>query len=137
MDRQRASSNASTPEELGTLLEDALITRDREALATLFEASAVLIAGSAPARGRDEIARVALATWQGEQAYVSEPSLVVQARDLALVVEKGGMQVARRIDGAWRYAIVLHAEDFPRGAEHDVDEFDPGSDTKAGIRRHG
>jgi hypothetical protein len=105
---QRTSADATTPEELGTLLEDALITRDPAALAALFEASAVLLTGTAPAHGREEIARVALATWQGERAYVAEPYLVVQARDLALVIEKGGVNVARRIDGAWRYAIVHH-----------------------------
>jgi hypothetical protein len=51
---------------------------------------------------------VALATWSGDHAFVADPWRVMQARDIALIVGKGGVNVARRgRDGAWRYAIVL------------------------------
>ena len=106
-------AGARTPEELEALLEDALVLRDGEALAALFEAGAVLVAGRGrPARGGEEIARLALATWEGDQTYVADPRQVVQARDVALVVAEGGVNVARRgRDGAWRYAIVLAVDD--------------------------
>ena len=101
-------AGARTPEELETLLEDVLVLRDGEALAELFEAGAVLVAGRGePARGRGEIARLALATWAGDRTYVADPRRVLQARDLALIVAEAGINVVRRgHDGAWRYAIV-------------------------------
>jgi ubiquinone/menaquinone biosynthesis C-methylase UbiE len=98
---------ARTPEELESLLEDALVLRDGEALAGLFEAGAVLVAGGQrPARGGAAIARLALATWAGDRTYVADPRRVLQARDLALIVAEGAINVARRGgDGAWRYAM--------------------------------
>ncbi len=42
---------ARTPEELETLLEDAFVIRDREAVAELFEHGAVLGDGPREARG--------------------------------------------------------------------------------------
>jgi len=103
------SAGARTPEELETLFEDALVMGDRQALAELFEAGAVLVAGDQrPGRGGAEIARLALATWQGDATYVADPRRVTQARDIALVVDDQGINVARRGgDGAWRYSIVL------------------------------
>ena len=100
---------APTPEELETLLEDALMIRDRAALAALFEDGAIFIAGDQrPGRGGEEIARLALATWNGDRTYVADPRQVVQARDVALVVAERGVTVARRGgDGSWRYAIAL------------------------------
>ncbi len=102
-------SGARTPEELETLLEDALVVGDRVALAALFEAGAVLVAGDRPlARGGEAIARVATGLWTGERTYVADPRRVVQARDLALVVAEQAIHVVRRgSDGAWRYAISL------------------------------
>ncbi len=107
------SAGARTPEELETLLEDALVLRDGETLATLFETGAVLVAGEErPARGGETIARLALATWAGDRTYVADPRQVTQARDLALILADGAINVARRDDdGAWRYAIVLLAVD--------------------------
>ncbi len=105
---------ARTPEELETLFEDAFVTRDREALAQLFEAGAVLVAGDRlqEARGGDEIARVATALWTGDRTYVADPRRVLQARDVALVVAERGINVVRRgRDGAWRYAIVRQSVD--------------------------
>lgn len=106
-------SGARTPEELETLFEDALVTRDRAALAELFEAGAVLVAGDAqPARGGEEIARLALATWAGDHPYVPDPRRILQARDLSLIVAEQGITVVRRgSEGAWRYAIVFLALD--------------------------
>ena len=86
--------------------------RDRQALAALFEAGAVLVTGDEqPARGGEAIARVALATWDGDGTYVADPRRVVQARDIALDrgTERGVNVVRRGGDGAWRYAIVFHA----------------------------
>jgi hypothetical protein len=107
------SAGARTPEELETLLEDALVVRDREALAELFETGAVLVAGDErPARGGEEIARLALATWAGNHTYVADPRRVMQARDIALIIAEQGINVLRRgRDGAWRYAVVLRSVD--------------------------
>ncbi len=103
-------SGARTPEELEALFEDAFVTRDRDAVAALFEEGAVLIAGEGrrQARGSEEIARLAAAMWQAEATYLAEPRRVLQARDTALVVAERSLNVARRgSDGAWRYAISL------------------------------
>jgi hypothetical protein len=100
---------ARTPEELETLLEDALVVRDRATLAALFEEGAVLVARDRQsAHGGDEIAGLALATWDGDRTYFADPWRVVQARGLALIVAEGAINVARRgDDGTWRYAISL------------------------------
>jgi|SRR5687768_7546918 hypothetical protein len=110
------SERARTPEELETLLEDALMLRDRGALAALFAEGAVLIPGdNQPARG-EKIARLALAAWNGNHAYVADLRQVVQARDVALIVAEQGINVARRgQDGAWRYAIVIQTVDDGTG----------------------
>jgi hypothetical protein len=108
------SAVAWSPEELETLLEDALLVRDRQALAELFEEGAVLVGrDERAARGGEEIARLALATCDGDRTYVADPRCVMQARDLALIIAEQGINVVRRgRDGAWRYAIVrLSAED--------------------------
>ena len=92
------------------MFEDAFVTRDREALAELFEEEAVLVAGDGrdEARGGEEIARFAKAMWRADRTYVAEPRRVLQARDAALVVAERSINVARRgSDGAWRYAISL------------------------------
>ena len=108
------SAGARTPEELETLLEDALLVRDRQAIVELFEESAVLVVGDARAvRGGAAIARLALATWDGDHTYVADPRGVMQARDLALIAAPQGINVMRRgRDGAWRYAMMcLSVED--------------------------
>ena len=110
-------AGARTPEELETLLEDALVVRDGEALVGLFEEGAVFVAGDgSAARGGEEIARWATALWAGDRTYVADPRRVVQARDLALVVAEQAINVVRRgRDGAWRYAIVLLSVDDGTG----------------------
>lgn len=102
------SAGARTPEELEVLFEDSLLCRDPDALADLFEPGAVLLAGAErSARGGQAIARLALATWEGDHCYLADPRDVLQARDMALIVTERGLNVARRDrDGVWRYAIV-------------------------------
>lgn len=92
------------------MFEDSFVIRDREELAELFEEGAVLVAGDGlqEARGGEEIARLATAMWDRDRTYVADPRRVLQARDTALVVTDGGINVVRRgSDGAWRYAISL------------------------------
>jgi hypothetical protein len=104
----RQLSGARTPEELETLLEDALMTRDRVGLAALFETGSTLAAGTDwLARGGEESARRALALWDAGRPYLADPQHVVVARDLALVVGERGANVVRRDrEGVWRFAIV-------------------------------
>ena len=105
---------ARTPEELEALLEDAFVLRDRGAVAPLFEARALLVAGgvTGEVRGSEEIALCASALWSRDITYVAEPRRVVQASDIALVQARQGTSVVRRgADGAWRYAISLLAID--------------------------
>jgi hypothetical protein len=71
---RRDIGGARTPEELETLLEDALLMRDRDALVALFAAGATLVTLNAPpARGTTAIARLALATWGGAHPYAADP----------------------------------------------------------------
>jgi hypothetical protein len=107
--RNGAANRACTPEELETLFEDALLVRDSEALAALFEVGAVFVAGNEPAiRDGEAITHRALALWDGERTYVADPKRVLQMRDLALVVTERGIAVMHRgSDDAWRYAIAL------------------------------
>lgn len=102
------TAGGQTPEELETLLEDAFVVRDPSALARLFEKDGVLVPGHGlpAARGRDEIAHLAAQLW--EDVYLAAPQHVVQARDTALVIGAGGLNVARRRrDRTWRYAIAF------------------------------
>lgn len=106
---RNAATGARTPEELETLLEDALLVRDEAMLAALFAEGAVLVTdGGSPIRGGEAIARLALGLWSGDRAYVADPQRVMQARDLALIVAKRTISVARRgRDGPWRYMITV------------------------------
>ncbi|MBE2222929.1 MAG: hypothetical protein IAF02_15395 [Anaerolineae bacterium] len=101
------NSDAQTPEELEMLFEDSLLLRDPKSLMALFADGAVLdIDGEASARGKD-IVRLALATWDSDQTYVAAPQRVIQARDMALIVSKRGINVVRRnSSGIWQYVIV-------------------------------
>ena len=101
-------SGARTPEELDALLEDAFVVHDRWALAVLFEREALVADGAArEARGTRAIASWAVETWSRGLTYVGAAPRVLQARETALVVTPQAIGVARRDDGAWRYAIAL------------------------------
>lgn len=90
------------------LFEDTLMLRDHQALAELFEDGAMLVTGDErSARGGEAIARLALVTWEDDHTYVADPQLVMQARDIALIISNWGINVVRRgSDGTWRYVIV-------------------------------
>jgi hypothetical protein len=109
-------AGARTPEELEILLEDAFVLHDPQALARLFHPGAMLVAGGGlpEARGRGQIARVALQLWDAERLYFADPRRVLQVRDTALVVAGCAINVVRRTDdGSWRYAISLLDLDKP------------------------
>jgi hypothetical protein len=101
------NSDAQTPEELETLFEDSLLLRDPKSLMALFADGAVLtLSEEKSARGED-IAWLALATWDGDQTYVANPQHVIQVRDIALIVSERGINVVcRDSNGSWRYVIV-------------------------------
>jgi hypothetical protein len=103
-------AGARTPEELETLLEDAFVLHDPQALAQLFQPGAMLVVGGdlPEARGRRQIAQVATQLWDSHRLYLADPRRVLQARDTALVVSGRAINVVRRTDsGSWRYAISL------------------------------
>lgn len=103
-------AGARTPEELETLLEDAFVLHDPQALAQLFQPGAMLVVGGdlPEARGRRQIAQVATQLWDSERLYLADPRRVLQVRDTALVVSGRAINVVRRTDnGSWRYAISL------------------------------
>jgi ketosteroid isomerase-like protein len=102
-------AGARTPEELETLLEDAFVLRDHQALARLFQPAAMLVTDRLPeARGRRQIARVAAQLWDSQRSYLADPRRVLQVRDTALVLAGHATNVLRRADdGCWRYAISL------------------------------
>jgi hypothetical protein len=112
---------ASTPEELESLLEDAFLLGDGDALASLFAHTAVLVSddGSGEARGAPAIVRLA-STMRGHgYAYLASPLRVLQAGDTALVVAERAVNVMRRGgDHGWRYAIsLLSANGNPEGRQ--------------------
>jgi hypothetical protein len=103
-------AGARTPEELETLLEDAFVLHDQQALAQLFQPGAMLVVrgGLPEARGRRQIARVAAQLWDSQRLYLADPRRVLQVRDTALVLAGRTVNVVRRTDdGSWRYAISL------------------------------
>jgi hypothetical protein len=88
-------AGAPTPEELETLLEDALIMRDHAALDELLEPQAVVI---------------------GDH-YIAGRSRVLQTRDTALLIASGSIGVALRRDGRWRFTIALLDTTTTEGAQ--------------------
>lgn len=108
-------AGARTPEELEALLEDAFVLHDQQALAHLFHPGAMLVAGGGlpEARGRRQIAQVAAQLWDAEHLYLADPRRVLQVRDTALVLAGSAINVVRRADGSWRYAISLLDLDKP------------------------
>ena len=105
---------ARTPEDLETLLEDAFVLRNGEAMAELFEDGAVLVTddGTLEAHGPEEIAQLARQMWQRNRSYLADPRRIVQAGNTALIMTERGANIVRRgTDGAWRYAIALLPQD--------------------------
>ncbi|WP_132210394.1 YybH family protein [Kribbella steppae] len=97
------------PEELESMLEDAFVLHDHEALAQLFEPEAMLHPAGwpDPARGRAEIERLMDDLWDHQLRYVADPRTVLQLRGTALIISRSAINVVRRTpDGTWRYAIV-------------------------------
>ena len=72
--------SASSPEELETLLEDAVLLGDEAAVLSLFDAGAVLITGprvTGPDKALTELAAL---------GYVAATRTVTERRDLAIIV---------------------------------------------------
>lgn len=97
---------ADIPEELGTMLEDACIAQDLDAVARLFEGGAVLALPDAAVTAPGDIGRAGT----GLRAELAAPSRVVQAGDLALSVGSCIGVMRRGTDRAWRYAILVGTE---------------------------
>lgn len=99
-----------TYDELESLLEDAVLLRDRDAVAALFEPHGLLVVGDHRARGPRGIARAAPRLW-ARDPYLADPSSALRVHGLALAVGAESVTVARcGTDGLWRYpfAVVLH-----------------------------
>jgi hypothetical protein len=107
-------AGAFSPEELETLLEDAVVLGDGAAAARLFERGGVIVpgAGSVEARGRPAIAALTRDLWTNGPGYLANPRQVARSGDLALVVGPTTVNVARRRrNGSWRFVISLHGWD--------------------------
>ncbi len=98
-----------TPEELETLLEDAILLGDADAVAALFQPSGVLVVGGAhQLRGRGQVREAAAALCLYRPGYLGEPRRVFQVRDVALLLGRDVVNLARRgDDGTWRYEICV------------------------------
>ena len=96
-----------TPEELETLMEDAILLRDADAIAGLFQPGGLLaIAGTPQLRGRGQIREAVGALCLRRPGYLAEPRRVLQVRDVALLIGRDVVNLARRgDDGTWRYDI--------------------------------
>lgn len=99
------SSGARVPDELETLLEDALVLGDRESMIDLFEARAIVVtAAGAELRGWGEITRGL------REPFFGTAQRVLQRGPTALLVGETAVSVARRArDGLWRYALSVRS----------------------------
>ena len=95
---KRSPAGGRTPEELETLLEDALVLGDIEGLVGLFAPRGLLAGPVTGTRltGAPDIAQSARALVAADWAYVAEPALVLQADRTALVVAPHALNVVRR-----------------------------------------
>jgi uncharacterized protein (TIGR02246 family) len=98
-----------TPEELETLLEDAILLGDADAVAGLFQPGGMLVVRGAPQlRGRGQIRDAAVALCLRRPGYLAGPRRVFQVRDVALLLGRDVVNLARRgADGTWRYDICV------------------------------
>lgn len=93
---------ASSPQELETLLEDAVLLGDEAAVAALFEPGAVLITGPGIAGPEQALAELA------KRGYVATLRTVTVRPCMAVVVGDHAVNVsARAPDGAWRLVAVI------------------------------
>ena len=94
---------AASPEELETILEDALLLHDDAAVAALFEDRGVLVAGAGCVRNRHRAAEVLL-----QRDYVASAHLVTVVRDIAVVFGDHTVNVScRGPDRSWRLAVAI------------------------------
>jgi hypothetical protein len=98
----RSEMSASSPEELETLLEDAVLLGDQRAVLSLFGAGAVLITGprvTGPDKALAEFATL---------GYVAATRTITERRDLAVMVGDHAVNVScRASDGVWRLAVAI------------------------------
>ena len=94
---------ARSPEELETLLEDALMLQDEAGAAALFEDGGVLVDGSGDVLARDQAAHVL-----ARQNYVASPSSVTVVSNVAVVVGSQTVNVSCRAPGGgWRLVAAI------------------------------
>ena len=126
------ATGARTPEELETLLEDTLVLRDYEALSDLFEQWAVLEVDGARSRLNGAAPIDAFGSGGSDDSYLAQPLMVIQARDIALVVTLLGANVVRRgADGCWRYAIFHIRNQASKGAKHEHVRYSDPQDARS------
>ena len=96
-----------SPEELETLLEDACLVGDLEAMADLFEGDAVLgyADRSRPVMGRGDVAELIKDLREDGVSYLARRSTVVQSGSLALIINGAAVHVVRRSSNGWHYLI--------------------------------
>ena len=124
---------AYTPEEVPLLFAEALSAGDLEALMTLYEAEAILLAqpGEAPAKGTEKIRAALQGFLATEPMFTLQVRQIFEADDLALsfadwnltgtgpdgeAIEMSGQTsdvLRRKPDGTWRFVI-----DNPFGSAH-------------------
>lgn len=99
-----ASVGGQTPEELETLLEDALLLRDGKAVTELFDGGGVLVIGERIWHMREHAERLV----SHDSSYLAEPRQIIQSQDIALLLGDGVINVAHRgSDASWRYRIAV------------------------------
>jgi hypothetical protein len=94
---------AASPEELETLLEDALLLDDDGAVADLFEDRGVLVPGPGRVRGRAHAAEVL-----SPHDFAASARSVTVVRDVAVVVGDHTVNVScRGLDRSWRLVVAI------------------------------
>jgi hypothetical protein len=101
---------ASSPEELDTLLEDAVLLGDGAAVTALFDEGAVLISGPRISGPQQALAELA------DLGYVAATRTVTLRRDVAVVVGDHAVNISTRApDGAWRLLAAIIRSGTPQG----------------------
>lgn len=94
--------SASSPEELETLLEDAVLLGDQAAVLSLFEAGAVLITGPRVTGPQQALAELA------SLGYVAATRTVTGRREVAVIVGDHAVNVScRGPEGFWRLVATI------------------------------